>query len=65
MKIRVNQWLKKQIEGLHLRTVNHEFPQIHTNYYTVSIRENPCEFVVEEKDCSKRGYVESDFRGVQ
>ena len=32
MKIRVNSWLKKQIEGLHLRTVNHELSQIHTNY---------------------------------
>ena len=32
VKIRVNSWLKKQIEGIVLRTANHEFPRIHTNY---------------------------------
>ena len=44
VKIRINSWLKKQIEGLHLRTANHELSQIHTNYSLryafVKIREN-------------------------
>ena len=31
-EIRVNSWLKKQIEGIVLRTANHGLSQIHTNY---------------------------------
>ncbi len=45
VKIHVDSWLKKQIEGLHLRTANHELSQIHTNYSLryafVKIRVNP------------------------
>ena len=50
MKIRVNPWLKKQIEGLYLRTVNHELSQIHKLFLPGGIRENPCESAVEETD---------------
>ena len=32
VKIRVNSWLKKHIEGIVLRTANHGLSQIHTNY---------------------------------